>query len=73
MGADSGASSPYLRHKCFAESKVNSGLVWFDYVHGSNNIADIIMKRVRSTPEFLEKDSAISEGKGVSPCAGWAN
>ena len=59
-GADSGASSPYLRHKCFVESKVYSGQVWFDFVHGSKNIADILTKQVRSTPEFLEKDGAIS-------------
>ena len=59
-GADSGASSPYLRHKCFAESKVYSGQVWFDFVHGSKNIADILTNQVRSTPEFLEKDGAIS-------------
>ena len=61
-GADSGASSPYLRHKCFAESKVYSGQVWFDFVHGSKNIADILTKQVRSTPEFIAK------GGGISGC-----
>ena len=34
--------------------------MWFDFIHGSKSIADILTKKVRSTPEFYEKDGAVS-------------
>ena len=63
-GADVPAAAPYLRHKRMIEEKVYRGLFWFDFLHGKNNIADILTKQVRSLPEFQLKDGVIS---GTAP------
>ena len=59
-GADAPAAAPYLRHKRMVEEKVYRGLMWFDFLHGKENIADILTKQVRSLPEFKIKDGVIS-------------
>ena len=43
-----------------AEEKVYRGLMWFDFIHGQLNIADVLTKQVRSTPEFKTKDAVLS-------------
>lgn len=59
-GTDSPAAAPYLRHCRMVEEKVYSNLIWWDFVHSEKNIADILTKQVRATPEFKVKDGAIS-------------
>lgn len=36
------------------------GLMWFAFLHGQLNIAYVLTKQVRSTPEFKTKDGEIS-------------
>ena len=59
-GVDSSASAPYLKSKRYCESKVFSGLMWFDYIPGVQNFADVGTKQVRDTTEFLKKDGILS-------------
>ena len=59
-GADAPAAAPYLRHKRMVEEKVYRGLLWFDFLHGQHNVADVLTKQVRSTAEFKSKDGVIS-------------
>ena len=63
-GTDSPAAAPYLRTCRMIEEKVYSNMIWWDFVHGEKNIADILTKQVRATPEFQLKDGAIS---GIRP------
>ena len=63
-GIDSLASASYLKHRRYVESRVYSGLLWFDHIPGSENFADLGTKQVRDTAEFLRKDGVIS---GRSP------
>ena len=59
-GIDTAASAAYLKYKRYAESKVYAGIVWFDYVPGEVNFADLCTKQVRDTTEFLRKDGVAS-------------
>ena len=59
-GIDSVASASYLKHRRYVESRVYSGLLWFDYIPGCENFADVGTKQVRDTAEFLYKDGIIS-------------
>ena len=59
-GVDSVASASYLKHCRYVESRVYSGLLWFDYIPGKENFADVGTKQVRDTTEFLYKDGIIS-------------
>ena len=42
-GSDAPAAAPYLRHKRMVEEKVYRGLMWFDFIHGQLNIADVLI------------------------------
>ena len=59
-GTDSVASAPYVRSKCFVESKIYSGLMWLDLVPGPVNPSDMATKQVRSTAEFTTKSDVLS-------------
>ncbi len=59
-GAGAPAAAPYLRHKRMVEEKVYRGLLWFDFLHGQHNVADVLTKQVRSTSKFKSKDGLVS-------------
>ena len=59
-GTDTVASAPYLRSKCYAESKIYSGLMFLDLVPGDENPSDLGTKQVRSTDEFKRKVKVVS-------------
>ena len=59
-GTDATAAAPYLRHKRMLKVKVYRGLIWFYFLHGQHNAADVLTKQVRSTSEFKSKGDIIS-------------
>ena len=51
-GIDSVASATYLKSRRYVESRVYSGLLWFDYIPGCENFADVGSKQVRDTEKI---------------------